>query len=159
MATPRPRCRATTKTGKRCKAAPTAGGLCFFHANPNKAVELGRKGGRKNRNLPIEAIDSPLNLNTAEGIRTTLELVFGSVYRGEHSPSWGMALNTIAITLLRCRPSNNEIRKTVSERIETDRPDLSPPPAFEITPLQEQAITLKEEQQDDVFGRQLETEE
>lgn len=41
------RCKATAKTGKRCGAAATEGGLCFFHANPDKAAELGRIGGRK----------------------------------------------------------------------------------------------------------------
>lgn len=40
-----PRCKAQAKSGKRCGAAATAGGLCFFHANPNKASELGRIGG------------------------------------------------------------------------------------------------------------------
>ncbi len=33
-------CRALTNKGKPCRAAATGGGLCFFHANPNKAVEL-----------------------------------------------------------------------------------------------------------------------
>jgi len=36
------RCKARTKAGKPCRAAATAGGLCFFHANPEKASELGR---------------------------------------------------------------------------------------------------------------------
>lgn len=41
-----PRCKALTKSGKPCRAAATAGGLCFFHANPNKRLswaELGEK--------------------------------------------------------------------------------------------------------------------
>jgi hypothetical protein len=37
-------CKALAKTGKPCRAAATAGGLCFFHANPAKASELGRSG-------------------------------------------------------------------------------------------------------------------
>jgi len=41
-------CKALTKKGQPCRAAATAGGLCFFHANPNKASELGRIGGRSN---------------------------------------------------------------------------------------------------------------
>jgi hypothetical protein len=43
------RCAGQTKGGKPCRAAATAGGLCFFRANPNKASELGRIGGRKRR--------------------------------------------------------------------------------------------------------------
>lgn len=45
----KPRCKAVTKSGKPCGAWPTATGMCFFHSNPNKASELGRIGGRRNR--------------------------------------------------------------------------------------------------------------
>jgi hypothetical protein len=40
-------CKAKTKARQRCRAAATAGGLCFFHANPDKASELGREGLRR----------------------------------------------------------------------------------------------------------------
>lgn len=43
------RCQATTKAGKPCRAPASAGGLCFLHANPTQARELGQVGGRKNR--------------------------------------------------------------------------------------------------------------
>ena len=49
MNTANPRCKAVTKSGNPCGAAPTPTGLCFFHSNPNKASELGRIGGRRNR--------------------------------------------------------------------------------------------------------------
>jgi hypothetical protein len=52
-----PRCRGQTKSGNRCRAAATSGGLCFFDANPNKAAELGRIGGRKKRRLPADVPD------------------------------------------------------------------------------------------------------
>jgi hypothetical protein len=45
----KPRCKAITKRGNPCGAAPTGTGLCFFHGNPNKASELGTIGGRRNR--------------------------------------------------------------------------------------------------------------
>jgi uncharacterized protein DUF5763 len=51
------RCKAKTKSGKPCRAAATAGGLCYFHANPDKASELGRIGGRSNRHSASEAAD------------------------------------------------------------------------------------------------------
>jgi Family of unknown function (DUF5763) len=50
------RCQARTKSGNPCRAAATAGGLCYFHANPNKASELGQIGGRKNRHLERELL-------------------------------------------------------------------------------------------------------
>lgn len=42
-------CKGFTKDGKPCRAHPTGGGLCYFHANPDQARLLGQKGGRKNR--------------------------------------------------------------------------------------------------------------
>lgn len=61
----RNRCKGKNKQGKPCQAAATAGGLCFFHANPNKASELGRMGGRKNRHFALPEGDAlPLLDNT-----------------------------------------------------------------------------------------------
>jgi uncharacterized protein DUF5763 len=42
-------CRAITKSGKPCRARPTANGFYLFHSSPTKAAELGRAGGQKNR--------------------------------------------------------------------------------------------------------------
>jgi hypothetical protein len=38
-------CKATTSSGKPCRAKPHKGGLCFFHSDPQKAAELGRSDG------------------------------------------------------------------------------------------------------------------
>ncbi len=48
-------CKALRKDGRPCKAPPTAGGLCYFHANPDQVRLLGRIGGRKNRRGTVEA--------------------------------------------------------------------------------------------------------
>jgi hypothetical protein len=42
-------CKGKTTAGAACRAPAGAGGLCFFHANPDKAHTLGQIGGRKNR--------------------------------------------------------------------------------------------------------------
>ena len=42
-------CKGKTIAGAACRAPAGAGGLCFFHANPDKAHTLGQIGGRKNR--------------------------------------------------------------------------------------------------------------
>jgi general stress protein YciG len=44
-------CKATTSSGERCKAKPHKDGFCFFHCDPKKAAELGRKGGKDNRHI------------------------------------------------------------------------------------------------------------
>src|SRR5271170_3440747 len=51
------RCQGLTKSGQPCRAAATAGGLCFFHANPKKAAELGRLGGMRNRHVVVGGAD------------------------------------------------------------------------------------------------------
>jgi len=61
----RPQCKAFTKSGKPCRAAPTPTGLCFFHGNPNKASELGRIGGQRNRGPERQTADPVLKLEGA----------------------------------------------------------------------------------------------
>jgi hypothetical protein len=62
------------------------GGLCFFHANPNKAAELGRVGGRKNRHPAAGAPDLPQDLRTAKGLRDECARLIENVYAGKISP-------------------------------------------------------------------------
>lgn len=59
------RCKALAKSGQPCGAAATEGGLSFFHANPNKAAELGPKGGRRKAHTaesaePLPAVDNAI---------------------------------------------------------------------------------------------------
>lgn len=76
------RCQSLTKTGRPCRAAATEGGLCFFHANPKKAVELGRVGGLKNGRAPVET-DPLTNLDSAEAVRDTVARLIADVYTGK----------------------------------------------------------------------------
>jgi hypothetical protein len=78
-------CQALTKKGKPCQAAATEGGLCFFHANPNKAVELGRMGGKKNGHPPIPAEPLP-NLDNTAALRDTVARLIADVYSGRVHP-------------------------------------------------------------------------
>ena len=80
------RCKGTTKGGKPCRAAATEGGLCYFHANPSKAVELGRIGGRKNRHTGDEHADPLPDLNTAMAVRETTARLIADVYSGKMNP-------------------------------------------------------------------------
>ena len=80
------RCRGRTKAGKPCRAAATEGGLCFFHANPTKASELGRIGGRKNRHAAAEAADPLPTLDNAIAVRDTVGRLIADVYSGKLHP-------------------------------------------------------------------------
>jgi len=78
-------CQALTKKGKPCRAAATEGGLCFFHANPNKAVELGRIGGKKNGRMLVGTEPLP-NLDNAMAARDTVARLIADVYAGKLHP-------------------------------------------------------------------------
>ena len=60
------KCKGRTKSGAPCQAFAGPGGFCYFHANPDSAKKLGRKGGQKNRKSAVD-LDVPDNL-TATGL-------------------------------------------------------------------------------------------
>ena len=80
------RCKGKTKKGTPCRAAATDGGLCFFHANPNKAAELGRIGGRRNRHIFVGLEDPTTDLRTAKGVMEECARLIESVYAGRVPP-------------------------------------------------------------------------
>jgi hypothetical protein len=99
------RCAAKTKFGKPCRAAPTDGGLCFFHANPNKASELGRIGGSKKRKPGVENTDALVAVETATDVKTMVARLITDIMTGKVDrrttaglvPLLGLALRTIEI--------------------------------------------------------------
>jgi hypothetical protein len=80
------RCKGRTKAGKPCGAAATAGGLCFFHANPNKASELGRIGGRSKRHAAAESGDPLPPLDSEVAVRDRGNRLFDDVTAGKIHP-------------------------------------------------------------------------
>jgi hypothetical protein len=86
------RCKGVTKRGEPCRAAATAGGLCFFHANPSKASELGRIGGRKNRHVVADMID-PLPVVVNEfSVRDIVARLVADVSAGKVHPKMAASL-------------------------------------------------------------------
>ncbi len=80
------RCQGHTKKGNLCRAAATAGGLCFFHANPAKAAELGRIGGRKKTRVSTEVADPLPKLDNVRAVRDTVDKLIADVYSGKLHP-------------------------------------------------------------------------
>ena len=110
------RCRATTKNGNPCQAAATGGGLCFFHANPKKASELGQIGGRKNRRRSVEMDPLP-PLENVMAIRTTLQRIISETYSGRLPSRTAAILGPLLNGLLRVIESADyEQRLTQIER-------------------------------------------
>lgn len=79
-------CKGKTRQGRPCRAAATEGGLCFFHANPKKAAELGRIGGRKSRHPLGSVADPPRDLKSMKGVLDAAGQLIEDVYSGKISP-------------------------------------------------------------------------
>jgi hypothetical protein len=118
---PDPRCLARAKSGKRCRAAATAGGLCFFHANPNKASELGRIGGRSKRQTVGENLDPLPTLDNALAVRDAVARLVADVYAGRIHPRIATGLAPLMSLQLRAIETANfeqrvaELEKRVAE--------------------------------------------
>jgi hypothetical protein len=113
------RCKARTKAGKPCRAAATEGGLCFFHTNPDKASELGRIGGRKNRHAPAGNVDLLPRLENARAVRNTVDHLFERVYSGKLPPRVASVLVTLLNLQLRAIETadlERRIAKMVKQR-------------------------------------------
>jgi hypothetical protein len=119
------RCKAKTKLGKPCRAAATAGGLCFFHANPNKTAELGRVGGRKNRHHSDNNQDSLPTLETAQAVRETVARLISEVYSGKMNPRTAAGLAPLLSLQLRAIETTDLQRRL--EQLEKRVPETKGP--------------------------------
>jgi len=127
------RCKGRTKTGKPCRAAATEGGLCFFHANPDKASELGRIGGR-HRGSPARQ-DHPLpSVDSAIAVRETVARLIADVHAGKIQPKIAAGLAPLLNLQLRAIETANielqveklEKRLTKLEAYREKRGDVQP---------------------------------
>jgi hypothetical protein len=120
------KCKGLTKAGRPCRAAAGEGGLCYFHANPSKAQELGRIGGRRNRHVTGTALELP-RLDTAAAVRDALAQMMVELHSRRLHPRNASALAHLASTLLRAIESAElvELRERVS-RLERSLEGLVP---------------------------------
>ena len=111
------RCKGRTKAGKPCGAAATAGGLCFFHANPNRAAELGRIGGRSRRFSAPETGDPLPPLDNALAVRDALARLSADVLAGKVHPRVAAGVAPLMSLLLRTIESSSlELRLAKLEK-------------------------------------------
>jgi len=126
------RCRAVTKAGKPCKAAATGGGLCFFHANPAKAAELGRIGGRKNGSSISEEVKQLPKLDSVVAVRDALAQMIGDLHSKKLHPRMAAGLAQLSNALIRAMEEvelERRIKKLedIAERL-AEKLDKSPKP-------------------------------
>jgi hypothetical protein len=98
------------------------GGLCFFHANPKKAAELGRIGGRKNRYVQPGSADSLPSLDSAQAVRDTVARLIADVYSGKLHPRIATGLAPLLNLQLRAIETTDVQRRLADlERRFTER--------------------------------------
>ncbi len=107
-------CKSLAKTGKPCKAAPTEGGLCYFHANPNKASQLGRIGGRRKKNAKVPFAHPLLKLDSPFALRNAVAGLIDEVRSGELHPSKVPALASLMSLYLRASDPSREPPKVIN---------------------------------------------
>ena len=94
-------CKATTSSGKSCRAKPHKEGLCFFHSDPKKAAELGQKGGRRNRHTyetPLQHVRVP---ESAGDVKRMLAEAMADIRAGRMDPKLASTLGYLGMSLLR----------------------------------------------------------
>ena len=105
------RCKGHTKKGEPCRAAATPGGLCYFHANPDKASELGRVGGKKNRQFRDEGLTPLPKLDSAAAIADVVERLISDIHGGQLDPKTASALVALLNLKLRAIESMNHAER------------------------------------------------
>jgi hypothetical protein len=100
------RCQGRTKSGKPCRAAATAGGLCFFHANPNKAAELGRIGGSKKGRV-VQSSEPRPTVDNAIAVRDLAAQLIADVHAGKIHPKIAAGLAPLMNLQLRAIETSN----------------------------------------------------
>jgi hypothetical protein len=111
---PNGKCQAKTKAGRPCAAPAVRGGIyCALHANPERAAQLGRKGGRKNRRT-YEANQwegsAPRN---ACDVKNLLAEAMAEIRAGRMDPKLGTTLGYLGTLLLKAIETSD-----IEERLE-----------------------------------------
>src|SRR5664279_3297616 len=108
------KCRAKTKAGVQCAAPAVRGGLhCALHADPDRAAQLGRKGGANNRKVykgNEREIPAPQN---ARDVKNFLSEAMAEIRAGKMDPKLGTTLGYLGTSLLKAIETSD-----IEERLE-----------------------------------------
>ena len=95
-------CQATTRAGRRCAAPPVRGQkYCALHSDPNRAAELGRKGGARNRKVYDGEADNVSAPESAGDVKRMLAETMADIRAGKMDPKLGSTLGYLGMSLLR----------------------------------------------------------
>lgn len=108
------KCREKTKAGGQCAAPAVRGGLrCALHNDPDRAAQLGRKGGANNRKVYEDndrEIPPPQN---ARDVKNFLSEAMARIRAGRMDPKLGTTLGYLGTSLLRAIETSD-----IEERLE-----------------------------------------
>jgi hypothetical protein len=96
-------CGGKTKTGAACRAPAGPDGLCFFHAHPDLARNLGHIGGLKNRS-PVRELSTHESLSGAN-LQHILSEAIREVGSRKMTPRNAAALAQLSNSLHRVLPT------------------------------------------------------
>lgn len=104
-------CKSKNKRGEPCGAPATETGYCHLHSDPERASQLGREGGRKNRHV-FETDARPLPaLDTMAGVRNALAVMIEDVHAKRVNPKTAAGLAPLFNSLMRAlEPEETEQR-------------------------------------------------
>src|SRR5208337_3555239 len=96
------KCKAKTKAGRPC-AAPVLSGstFCELHSDPNRAAELGRKGGARNRKVYDSDVGNVSVPESAGDVKRMLAEAMADTRAGKIDPKLGSTLGYLGMSLLR----------------------------------------------------------
>jgi hypothetical protein len=83
----------------------------LFHANPDKASELGRIGGRSNRHAVAETADPPPTLDNAMAVRDTVNRLIADLFAGNIQPRIAAVLTPLLNLQLRAIETTDLARR------------------------------------------------
>jgi general stress protein YciG len=108
------KCRAATKAGRQCAAPAVRGGIyCALHNDPERAAQLGRKGGANNRKVyegDQREIPPPQN---ARDVKNLLAETMAEIRAGKMDPKLGTTLGYLGTSLLKAIETSD-----IEERLE-----------------------------------------
>ena len=109
------KCSAKTELGKECRAPAVVGTLfCAFHGDPERAAELGRMGGRKNRHY-VDA--EPITIappSSPEEVKNLLAQAMVDVLAKKMDPRIASTLTYMAGPLLKAFESTDVQQRLAS---------------------------------------------
>jgi hypothetical protein len=108
------KCRAATKAGRQCAAPAVRDGIyCALHNDPDRAAQLGRKGGANNRKgyeSNQREITPPQN---ARDVKNLLAETMAEIRPGKVDPKLGTTLGYLGTSLLKAIETSD-----IEERLE-----------------------------------------